>query len=286
MGKLAEKRHWDSVYEEFEENNLKHKQNRYKNILKILVKIVFGKKIIEYIRNYAGYLIWDILYMKYLPNTRGAKILEIGSAPGNQLVSFNKKFGFIPYGIEYSEIGVELNKKIFNKNKLNPDNVIYGDFLSEEFHNLYKGFFDIVVSNGFIEHFTDVDEIVQKHINLLRKGGYLVIGIPNLRGFNYILKRFFYKEDLPRHNINIMKKEKFAQLFKRKDLTTLFCNYIGTFNSLLFNTKRDSSKIFVLSLLNKFQLLLNIAFRLLFKDKGAESSWFSPYLFYIGIKTE
>ena len=283
MKKLSEKEYWDSIYQR---KDLRSHTDRIKALLKRLISGIFGSKIFKYKRNYAEYLIWDVLYMKYLPNIRGAKILEIGSAPGNQLVSFNKKFGFTPYGIEYSERGVELNKKIFISNKLNPDNVIYGDFLSEEFHNLYEGFFDIVVSNGFIEHFTDVDEIVQKHINLLKKGGYLVVSIPNLRGFNYILKKFSYKEDLYRHNINIMKKENFAQLFKRKDLKTLFCNYIGTFNSLLFNTERDSFKQILLGLLNKFQLLLNIAFRLLLKNKGFESSWFSPYLYYIGIKIE
>ena len=125
---------------------------------------------------------------------KGAKVLEVGSAPGWHLVRLNQTFGFIPYGIEYSESGVELNREVFILHNINPDNVIHADFLSDEFHEQYKGYFDIAISRGFIEHFTDIEDIIEKHINLLTKGGYLIVSIPNLRGANYILTWLFHRE--------------------------------------------------------------------------------------------
>jgi len=42
--------------------------------------------------------------------------------------------------------------------------------------------FDIVFSMGFIEHFSDLDSIVGKHVELLKKHGILLLGVPNYRG--------------------------------------------------------------------------------------------------------
>lgn len=252
----------------------------------LLIKKLLGKKILEYMQSYSDYLLWNVIYKKYMPKTKWAKVLEVGSAPGNHLVRLSQTFGFVPYGIEYLDSGAELNRKIFVLHNINPDNVIHEDFLSEEFHKHYKGYFDIVISRGFIEHFTDVGDVIEKHINLLTKGGYLIVSIPNLRRINYILSRIFHRETISMHNLNIMEKEKFSELFDNQRLLPLFSDYYGTFNFGLFNTKKDSPMRIVLNFCNNLQLILNMVFRNLFKDKGAENRLYSPYLIYIGIKKE
>ena len=177
-----------------------------------------------------------------MPGTSGLKVLEVGSAPGEHLVRLNKQYGFIPYGIEYSESGNELNREIFASNNIDPDNVIYADFFSDEVHERYKGAFDIVISRGFIEHFTDVRSVIEKHNNLLAEGGYLlIISIPNLNGVNYALGRFFHKELIPLHNLSIMRKQEFIELFDNQGLSTLFCDLLGTFNLDVQHQKRDIS---------------------------------------------
>jgi 2-polyprenyl-3-methyl-5-hydroxy-6-metoxy-1,4-benzoquinol methylase len=70
----------------------------------------------------------------------GAKVVEVGSAPGEHLVRLKQRFGLTP-----------------------------------------REAFDVVLSGGFIEHFTDVAAIVQKHLQLLKPGGRLVVMIPNLK---------------------------------------------------------------------------------------------------------
>jgi len=277
--RLTQKEYWDSIHKA---KVVKQKRQALKENLRSRTAELLKNK---FVRSYADYLLWDVIYKKYMPKTKRAKVLEVGSAPGYNLVRLSQTFDFVPYGIEYSDSGVELNRKIFISHNLNPDNVIAADFLSDEFHKRYKGYFDIVISAGFIEHFTDVEDIIEKHINLLTEGGYLIVSIPNLRGFNYILQLFFQKKILlSMVDLNIMQKKEFLKMFDKECLSTLFCDYYGTFNFGLFNTKRNSPLRFVLICCNILQLLLNALFRLLLRDKGAESRLFSPYLIFIGVK--
>lgn len=283
MPNLSKKEYWNSIYEP---DAPEEKKPSLLTRCKLFVKKILGQKILAYMRSYEDFFLWEVIFKKYLPQAKGARVLEIGSAPGRQLVRLNKTFGFIPYGVEYSESGVEINKRLFAANNLNPDNVIYADFLSGAFHRLYRGSFDLVISKGFIEHFTDVRHIIDRHINLLKDGGCLIISIPNLRGFNYFLTRIFHRELIPMHNLEIMRLEVFKGLFGQERLLPLYCNYYGTFSFGLFNTKKNSPMGIILNLCNRLQLILNVVFRLLFKDRGAESSWFSPGLIFIGIKKE
>jgi SAM-dependent methyltransferase len=252
--------------------------------IKNSIKRILGKKLLDYMGSYEDYLLWNVIYEKYLPKKPGSRVLEVGSAPGDFLVRLNEKYDFVPYGIEYSDQGVDLNRRLFAENHIDPHNIIHGDFLSDEFHNRYEGHFDLVISRGFIEHFTDAQRVVEKHMNVLAKGGVLIISIPNLRGFNYLLARLLNKEVLAMHNLTIMRKQEFKALFDGQQVAPLYCNHYGTFNFGLFNAQPNSFKQFVLDLCIKLQTILNLAFRLLLGNRGAESSFFSPALIFIGVK--
>ena len=292
VGELTQRRYWDSTH--VSERNLFERKNSIANTpmsarsitrqLKGSIKKLLGKRMLEYLGSYQDHILWNVIYQRYLPKKRNARVLEVGSAPGDFLVRFSKTFGFDPYGIEYSEKGVSLNRQIFAENNLNPDNIIHGDFLSDEFHKRYEGHFDIVISRGFIEHFTDARSIVEKHTNLLAKGGTLVISIPNLRGFNYLLARILNKEVLAMHNLAIMRKREFDNLFDKQQLSKLYCDHYGTFNFGLFNVRQNSVLQALLEICMKLQVTLNIAFRLLLGEKGAESAFFSPALIFIGVR--
>ncbi|UCC80212.1 MAG: methyltransferase domain-containing protein [Candidatus Zixiibacteriota bacterium] len=279
MTRLTNGEFWNEAHRKDDKNI---KGERSKSTLKKLIFRIFGSRILELRHNYPDYLLWDHIYQKHLPVERGLRAIEIGSAPGYHLVAANKRFGYDPYGIEYSQNGVEANREVFRKSGLNPDNVIFDDFFSDDFLKKYSGYFDIVFSRGFIEHFTNMDDVISRHIGLLKKGGYLIVSIPNLRGINYLLTRFFDKRLIAMHNLNIMRKSNFANLFDQECLQTLFCDYYGTFWFGLFQTKPASVKNFILAFCFKLQLLLNIIFRVLFRNKGKESSFFSPFLLFVG----
>ena len=278
MEKLSDKQYWDSHYEQ------KSSTSQLGDIDKKPPKKSIDDKLRNTLfRGYADYLLWEKIFPKYLIKNK-LKVVEIGSAPGKELVRLHKVFDLEPYGIEYSESGVKLNQRNFIENGINPQNVIHADFLSEEISRQYESSFDIVMSRGFIEHFDNPKEIVKKHINLLKKGGILIISIPNLRGFNYVMQRLFDNHVIQIHNIGIMEKKEFTKLFDDERLSMSYCEYYGTLNFNLFAAKKRTIGSFLLLFFKVLQLLLNALFHIVLGKRGAESKTFSPYLIYIGVR--
>ena len=278
MDKLSPKEYWDSIY------HPKQRRHSLGGRMKAAVKRVIGKEFADYFSSYQDYLLWEVFYKKYLPAKSGAKVMEIGSAPGRHLLRLWEVFGYEPYGVEYSEGGVELNRQLFISHDIDPDNVIHADFFSEEFHERYKNHFDIVVSRGFIEHFTKVEEVIRRHVNLLKEGGYLVVSIPNFRGINRFLASALDRENVSIHNLDIMGKERFSELFRDPSLTTLFCGYYGAFSVGHLWSDRESLRAYAIKFCRKFQIPLNFFFRLVFRGGGPEHRSISPNLLYIGVK--
>ncbi len=280
MAELSTKKYWNVRWRPSAEH--RSLTDRVKTLERKLVR----QRIFEYTRRYSDYLLWEVIYPRYMPKTPGATVLEIGSAPGSYLVRLSQRFGFVPYGVEYSESGVERNREKFLAHNISPDNVLHADFLSEAFHDQYRGRFDIVVSRGFIEHFSNVEDIIDKHLNVLAPGGHLFVHIPNFRNLNYLLMRTFHHELLAIHNLDIMPREAFSALFDPSRLERLFCDYYGTFDFGLFDTAPGSFLRPLLLVGKGLQLPLNVALRLLFGDCGRETAACSPYLLYVGIKKD
>jgi 2-polyprenyl-3-methyl-5-hydroxy-6-metoxy-1,4-benzoquinol methylase len=290
MSTLAPRRHWDYIHAEEEKRfssgslTTEALQLRGEKITTALKKLL-GTKVVERMSAYDDYLLWDVILPKFLPSIIGAKFVEIGSAPGDYSVQFSKRHGCIPYGVEYSEGGVKLNREVFKENGFNPDNVIHADFFSDEFAAEYHEKFDGAISKGFIEHFEDVKSVIDRHMRLLKPGGHLVVTIPNLSGINYMLAGLLDDGAIPRHNVSIMRRDVYRDLFDRNDLQTLFCDYYGTFSFYLFTaTSTSVRQKQMLKVSHKLQPLLNFTFRTILGGRGAESGWFSPFLLYIGRK--
>lgn len=273
--KLAEQKYWETVYEPPVHGtfSITKKTGDF-------LKKIFGSRI----KNYSEYILWSNFYEKYLPKNKGLKILEIGSAPGWNLIKFKNVFGYEPYGIEYTHLGAEENRRQFKEANINPENLIEADFFDSNLNKKFEKAFDLVESGGFIEHYTDVPPVIKRHLQFLKPGGTLIIIIPNFRGLNRILFSFFNPEMLKRHNLDVMKIENFRKLFEGLPVESKYANYYGTFNFGLFNTKNIGTKYYIHRFLVRFQVLLNIIFIFVFGNKGFEFRYFSPYLIYIGQK--
>lgn len=236
-------------------------------------------------RTYNDYVFHEILLDRYLPRSAGRKIVEIGSAPGTVVVQLARRFGYVPYGVEYTAAGAALNRTVFAENGIDPENVIEADFFSEEFLARWRAEFDVVISRGFIEHFTEVADVVGRHTALLRPGGDLVIMIPRFCGLYGAWKRRVDPEDLARHNLDIMEKDNFARAFEGHGLTPLYCGYVGGLSVKRFALPGDSplaraQRRFVYHAAQATDLLM----RRLLAPPGLESPLLSPYLLYIGRK--
>ena len=291
MSTLSDRRHWDLVHQGEEHQTWQvpgdgdQRSTRLRNALRT-IKRLLGSRLVGRMAAYDEYLLWDCIFRRYLPEAelRGRKVLEVGSAPGHFLVKFGQTYRCVPYGVDYSEQGVALNKRVFEANGFDPANVFHADVFSDEFQARYKGAFQVVVSRGFLEHFTDPERVIDRHASLVAPGGYLIVTIPNLRGANYALVRLFHKEVLAIHNLRLMRKETFAKVLDRPDLKPIVCDYYGTFSLALVNVKAGSPMRHVLTAMQKLQPLISFLCRSLFRDRGAESRWFSPALIFIGKK--
>ncbi len=286
MSKLTEKTHWDTVHLGEQERLFYSEAENVPASIRARrgIKKLLGSKLLEKISGYDDYRLWDILLPSLVPRMNGAKAIEIGSAPGEYIVQFSRRHDCVPYGLEYSEIGVEVNRRVFREHGFDPDNVIHSDVFSEEFGRRYKEQFDVVLSKGFIEHFEDLRSVIDCHVNLLKPGGYLVVTVPNLRGANYALAQLFDETAIPRHNVKIMRRNVYRGLFERNDLQELFCDYYGTFSFYLFTAGDSMLRKSALKAAYKVQPMLNVAFRTILGARGAESASFSPFLIYVGRK--
>jgi SAM-dependent methyltransferase len=283
MDNLTRREHWDAVHATERVEVTVPRDGIKSHWSKRALKRLLGPRFLAYMSSYDDYLIWDGIYRRYMPRP-GSTVVEIGSAPGEHLAKLSETFGLVPFGIEYSEEGVEVNRALFSARGLNPDNVVPLDFFSDECLTRYRDHFDVVVSRGFIEHFKDAASVVDRHIDLLKPGGLLIVTIPNLRGVNHSLTRLFHRELLPMHNLDIMGLARFRKLFDPQRVRSLVCAYAGTFNFYLFNVKEGSRLAPLLRLCMKAQSLINVAFRVFLKDRGAEGRFTSPQLIFTGTK--
>lgn len=165
---------------------------------------------------------------KNIPEVKG-DVFEVGCAPGRWLAFMAKEFGLNPNGIEYSEAGMNATLENFKLLGVTPGLVLTGNFFEVKLEKQ----FDVVMSFGFIEHFSEVDKVVELHLKWLKPGGILILGVPNFCGIYYYLQRILDVKILDKHNLSIMNHKYFSSLAERFGLKPVFLGYLGSFEPAL-----------------------------------------------------
>lgn len=204
------------------------------------------------------------------------RILELGCAGGKQLIYFAKEFGYEIYGIDTSERGVAIARA--NLKRAGVQGTILCEDMFETSFN--KGFFDIVYSMGLVEHFDKPEEVIDVHIGLLKRGGILMITVPNFNGSIHLAFRKLVKQDkalLETHNLTVMDKKVMGELIQSRGLEVLYLDYIGMIELTLgFGGITNRFLLYPMLLLN--QLIGYLTFFL------PGSKYFSPYLVVVARK--
>jgi SAM-dependent methyltransferase len=276
QGRFLDREYWDSIHGEG--------KARVAPLYVRAAKKILGPRAAGMMGSYEDHLLMEVIYPAFLPAGKGTSVLEIGSAPGGHLVWMHRHLGLDVWGIEYSREGADANREHFARNGIDPGQVIEADLFDDGITGKIGNRFDIVLSRGFIEHFDDPGDAIERHLRLLRPGGTLVVSIPNMRGANYIQALLFNRGQIPLHNREIMRRKSFESLFDRERLEHLFCGYYGTFKAHLFIQRRGPLSRLALRLAEAVQAVLNLFFRLLLRDRGLETPAFSPNLLFIGRK--
>lgn len=219
----------------------------------------------------------DRLFKKFL--VKGdSKILEIGCARAKQLIYFAKEFGYEIFGVDYSEDGVAVGKANLEIAG------VQGILLCEDIFktSLEDESFDVVYSIGLVEHFNNLDEIIDAHLRLLKRGGILIITVPNFRGSLYLflsnitgMKRFI----LATHNLDAMDKKVVGGILHNRGLELLTLDYFGPIDVTLALGIIKSKLVLYLTLLIN-QVVGYLTFFM------PSSKYFSPYLVVIAKKRE
>lgn len=283
MKKLTEKHFWERNYQSLPVGTIPTATPDASTGRSVTqwIKRTFGSSL----RDHSNYLLWDVLMAQSLPKAEQLKVLEVGSAPGEHLLLFHQKFGYSPYGIEYTEAGAEANRRLFAQHDIDVAQVICADVFSPMVAERYAGYFDVVSSFGFVEHFTDVRPVIQCHLELLKEGGWLVVQIPRLSGFNYWLAWLFNRETLPMHNLHIMEREAFRALFEGLPVQSYVCDYVGAIKLQLclppINTGWRGA---LFNAMKNLQMFFNVILHKIFPRAGGSTAWLSPYLVFIGKK--
>jgi SAM-dependent methyltransferase len=105
-------------------------------------------------------------------------VLEIGGGGSRVLPYLGLKFGFEVSGTDFSLSGCRLLHANLALVGI-PGSVVCEDLLRS---SLRGESFDLVYSSGLIEHFEDTVAVVEEHLRLLKRGGRLVLIVPNLLG--------------------------------------------------------------------------------------------------------
>ena len=155
--------------------------------------------------------------------------LEVGCAPGRWLAFLAREFGLRVSGIEYTPDGAAATRRNLELLGVQGADIREADFLSTAPSPRY----DVVLSLGFVEHFTDVETVIRLHSEWARPGGKVIIGVPNFRGVHGLLQRALDSDVLARHNLTIMDLDRLTQLGARAGLVTESVEYLGSLEPTL-----------------------------------------------------
>jgi hypothetical protein len=217
---------------------------------------------------------------KYINFNTISSYMEIGGAPGAIVTYIHNKYKLKCSIIDYVD-------KKYTENILKENNVTNYCIYEEDFINFnpsrHKHKYGLVASWGFIEHFDKsvCKKIIQKQKELVEENGYLLIELPNIRKFNWLIYRICNYELLKIHNLDIMDLSFIQEEVSiNNEFEILYCDYYLT-SFFFFNS---SSEFFDRhNLLKKIFKSINKLAQFLHFD-NIRTKFFSPYIVLIAKK--
>ena len=150
-----------------------------------------------------------------LPKRADWSVLEIGACPGSQLLALALSHGYNPVALDYLP-AIRQMPGVFARFGIDDLEVIEHDFLT--FTTSRR--FNVVMSYGFIEHFTRPEEVIGRHWTLVADGGFMVLGTPVFGPLQLALRRLILEPAqvariLQTHNRQIMDPHAIADACRR-----------------------------------------------------------------------
>lgn len=196
---------------------------------------------------------WLYKYVHAVKDGEHKAVFEIGCYPGRYLYHFGK-LGYQLNGIDFSS---EMNEH-FN-NWLKSEGFAVNEMVKQDIFSFQAtSLYDVTASFGFIEHFSNFDELIELHIKLTNPGGIIIISVPDFANpFQYFFHRLTDKKLMDIHNLKAMKPAAWRAAVKKHNVEVLFDGHFGGFDFWYGEQKRNIlQKLFLKSMLTVKRLIL------------------------------
>jgi len=206
-------------------------------------------------------------------------VLEIGAGVGGYLAYMSQTFGYRAHALDYSPVACRRLAENFRLLGL-PVEVFERDLLEGRLDGLPQ--FDLVYSLGLIEHFTDPMPVIAGHARLTKKGGLLLLGVPNFGGVNRVFLQIFKPWEFADLNTATMDLDTWTRFEAPCGLEPIFKGYVGGWEPGLYVTAGATLKE---KIGNRIFGLLGKALRRRRRYWTVNSRWWSGYALALYRKT-
>jgi SAM-dependent methyltransferase len=183
------------------------------------------------------------------------------------MVYFAKHFGYSVDGVDFSS-GGPLVEATLDLNEV-PGRFFRADVFTFSPDRSY----DVVFSQGFVEHFDDPVAPVLRHAELAKPGGLVVLAVPNITHCNLWAMRCYEPEALATHRFELMTPAGLVDAATKAGLDTVFAGYEPVTFRLICGVGRWDLPV---RALRKGLSLTHV--------DSLPNKWGSPYVVYIGRK--
>ena len=160
---------------------------------------------------------------RFLPANRNWTAAELGAYPGNQLCYLAAHKGYHPVAIDFSEHQDHIHAMF-------APNGVAGEVIQADVTQFSGQQFNVVCSFGLIEHFTNLDAIISKHIELTKPGGIVAISVPAWTPLQRWARECIYtRAGMQRidqaHNASAMRLDRLRACFAQQPVELLHAGY-------------------------------------------------------------
>ena len=212
------------------------------------------------------------------------ELVEVGCARSQVLPVLAKRFGMKVAGIDYSPNGCEQTRLILGREG------VAGEVHCSDIFDIPKqlvGKFDVVISFGLIEHFSDTNAIVSALAKLLKPGGMIFTNIPNMRGVPGLVQK---KMNRAIYDIHVpLTPNEMRDAHGKAGLNILDCDYFLSNNFGVLNLGESRTKALgwwfrkiILAVLARVSMSVWLVERLV--GEMPVGRIFSPYINCVALK--
>jgi 2-polyprenyl-3-methyl-5-hydroxy-6-metoxy-1,4-benzoquinol methylase len=171
-------------------------------------------------------------------NTTGLRLLEVGCGNSGWLPYFAKSFQFKVSGIDYSEVGCEMERRILAAHTVDGE-IIKADMFAPP--SELPGSFDVVVSFGVVEHFEDTAKAVSACAQFAKPGGLVITNIPNMTGLVGVAQKLLNRRVFDAH-VPVDAK-RLSDAHQRSGCEVIECDYFMGTNFSVCNVSGTNSAL-------------------------------------------